>query len=121
MKSFISRYWKWLLVGLIVLGLFIQFGGMTVTVVKHALMPICEVHISTSPDQSNWGHSWIRNPIPSPQSRDIHLPIYMNFLKSGQSRAFYVWAVDCNGNIINNSVHTGKGSLFIWQVERKSP
>ncbi len=120
-KSFFARNWKWVLIGLVVLGLFIQFGGMTVAVVNHALLPICEVHVATTLDQSNWGPNRINNPIPSPQSRDIHLPIYMNFLKSGENRAFYVWAVDCDGKLINQSEHIGKGSLFLWQVERQSP
>jgi hypothetical protein len=120
-KSTVARYWKWLLIGLIVLGLLIQFGGMTVVVVNHALMPICEVHVSTMPEMQNWGPNRIRNPIPSPQSRDVHLPLYMNIFKTGDDRVFYVWAVDCDGKLINQSFHTGKGSLFLWEVTRQSP
>ncbi len=121
MKNFLARKWKWLLIGLIALGLFVQFGGMTVAVVNHALMPICAVHVSTSPDAADWGPNRLRNPIPSPQSRDIHLPLYMNFLKTGENRVFYVWALDCDGELINQSAHTGKGSLFLWEVTRTSP
>jgi hypothetical protein len=121
LKDFITRYWKWLLIGLIALALFIQFGGMTVAVINHALMPICEIHVSTSDNIDDWGANRIRNPIPSPQSRDIHLPLYMNFMKTGENRVFYVWAVDCDGNIIDQSLHVGKGSLFLWEVNRPSP
>ena len=121
MRAFIARNWKWLLIGLVALGLFIQFGGMTVAVVNHALMPICEVHVATTPAIEDWGPNRLRSTIPSPQSRDIHLPIYLNFLKTGENRAFYVWAVDCDGNLINQSEHIGKGSLFLWEVIRKSP
>lgn len=118
MKDFVKQYWKWLLIGLVALGLFFQFGGMTVVVVNHALMPICEVHVSTNPDEGDWGPNRLRNPIPSPQSRDVHLPLYMNFLKSGENRVFYAWALDCDGNLINQSSHSGRGSLFLWEVAR---
>jgi hypothetical protein len=84
-KEMLRRYWKWILAGVAVLFLIVQYGGVTVVVVNRVYKPICEIHISASTEADNWGPNRIWSQIPSPQSRDIRLPIYMNwFHPSGQ-------------------------------------
>lgn len=122
MKETLRRYWKWILVGVAVLFLIVQYGGVTVVVVNRVYIPICEVHISASTEVANWGPNRIRSRIPSPQSRDIRLPIYMNWFHPSGQRSLNVWAVDCQGDIIDSISYVGENkSLYLWEVTGTKP
>ena len=116
LRDFFVRRWAWILTALVLLILFVQFGGVTVVVRNQAYATICEVHISTSDDQADWGPNRLWSQLRSPQSRDIRLPIYLTLFTPAGERALYTWAVGCDGELIDAGQFRGGDNLFLWEV-----
>ena len=116
LRDFFARRWAWILAGLVVLVLFVQFGGVTLVVRNQAIQPICEVHVATVGDQADWGPNRLWSQLRSPQSRDIRLPIYLTLFRPAGERVLYAWAVGCDGELIEAGEFRGGDSLFLWEV-----
>lgn len=114
--SWIRRYGGWVLLGVLALAFFLRFGGTTVMVLNRAYRPICGVYVSTTPDAR--GPNRILTPIPSPQSRDVHLPFLMNRFVPRAQRAWYVWATDCEGMDLDAESFTGSSGALLFVVNR---
>jgi len=121
-KKIINSKWIWLIVGVIVLGALLQWGGKTIVIMNSAIDDICQVHIANVNDMAQWGPNRLLGKIVWPNSYDIHLPMYFRWFKSATATTYYVWALDCNGNVINTTQFDEKDGGFItWQVSRILP
>mgnify|MGYP001766174243 CR=1 FL=1 len=116
LRDFLSRRWAWVLAGLVLLILWVQFGGVTVVVRNQAYRTICAVHIAASGDPADWGPNRLGSQLRSPQSRDIRLPIYLTLFTPADERLLYAWAIDCEGELIETEEFRGGHSLFLWEV-----
>jgi hypothetical protein len=113
MKAFLKQYWQWIAAALLAVVLFVQFGGVTLSVVNRTYRTICKVTISTSPDRPGVNYIW--SSIPSPQSRDIHLPLYLNF-RPKAGRMYYVQAVDCDGQVLDSVEFLDEHLYYLWRA-----
>jgi hypothetical protein len=116
LRDFIAHRWAWILVALVLLILFAQFGGVTLVVRNQAYQNICEVHVSTAGDQADWGPNRLWSQLRSPQSRDIRLPISLTLFIPAGERVLYTWAIGCDGELIEAGEFPGGDSLFLWEV-----
>jgi hypothetical protein len=116
LRDFLAHRWAWVLAALVLLILFVQFGGVTIVVRNQALQPICEVHVSTESDQADWGPNRLWSQLRSPQSRDIRLPVSLTFFIPAEERTLYTWAIGCDGDLIETAQFRGGDSLFLWEV-----
>jgi len=117
MKDFLREKWKWIIAGVIILVVLLQFGGKTVTVINQMGIEFCEVYVSTSAELADWGPNRLGYPIKFHQSRDIHLPIYLTLFE-GRAPTLYAWVVDCEGNVVKHtSFEEFRKSLVIWEVK----
>jgi hypothetical protein len=121
-KKIINSKWIWLIIGVLVLGTLLQWGGKTIVIMNSAIDDICQVHISNVNNMAQWGPNRIVGKIVWPNSYDIHLPIYIHWFKPATATTYYVWALDCNGKVINTTQFDEKDGGFItWQVSRILP
>lgn len=113
MKAFLAQHWKWVAAAVLAALLFLQFGGVTLSVVNRTYQTICRVTVSTSPDRPGANRIW--SSIPSPQSRDIHLPLYLNFRPKGE-RMYYVRAYGCDGQELDSVEFLDEHLYYLWRA-----
>lgn len=119
MRDFLKKNWKWLLIVLAVIFIFLQWSGKTVIVLNNAYTPICEVHISPSPDTAEWGPDRVPGDIKWPNSFDIHLPMYLTWFRSPAEKQLHMWALDCAGNLLEYTIYPEEvGHTYTWQVSK---
>ena len=119
MKKFLKAGWKWILIALAVIFVFIQWSGKTVIVLNNAYTTICEVHISTASEQEEWGPDRVPGDIKWPNSYDVHLPMYMTWFKPAEEKILHMWALDCEGNLLETMIYPEEaGHTYTWQVSK---
>jgi hypothetical protein len=118
-KQIVKSRWGWAIVGLLCLGILLQFGGTTIVVLNRAFEPICAVHVSDAPHSGPQGPNRLWSPLRYPHSRDLHLPLTMNLSRPAEQRAYYLWALDCDGQVMAETAFIGMDeSLLFWEVTR---
>jgi hypothetical protein len=115
-KKFFKGKWIWLLIAVALVVVVVAWGGKTIVVMNSAFTNICEVHISYNTDPGTWGPNRILGKIVWPNSYDIHMPIYFDWFKPAGQTTVQVWAVDCDGKVINTTQFDAKTGFFDWQV-----
>lgn len=122
MKKVFKSKWVWAIIAVIAVAAILQWGGKTVVIRNAAIKDICEVHVSYVNDIAKWGPDRLIGRIVYPNSYDLHLPMYLDWFKPATQTTLNLWAVDCDGNVINSIQFDGKqGSFFTWQVSRIIP
>ncbi|MBN2387570.1 MAG: hypothetical protein JXB85_11165 [Anaerolineales bacterium] len=116
MGEFLKRRWAWILAGLLLLVLVIQFGGVTIVVINQSSETICAVHVNTSGSEFDRSPNRLLSRLPRPQSRDIRLPLFLTLFIPADERILYTWAFDCEGTLLAENQFRGGDNLFLWEV-----
>lgn len=117
-KIFKSK-WFWIAAAILAVAAILQWGGKTIVISNASIDDICQVHVSMANDTTNWGPNRLVGKIVYPNSYDLRLPLYFRWFKASTGSTFYMWAVDCNGKVINTTQFDEKDGGFItWQVSR---
>lgn len=122
MKKVFRNKWVWAIIAVLALAAIVQWGGKTIVIRNAAIKDICQVHASYIDDVAQWGPDRLVGKIVYPNSYDLHLPMYLHWFKPAGQTILFLWAVDCDGNVINTAQFDDRqGSFYTWQVSRILP